>query len=99
MKCHIRLIIKIYINIYFVNNIIVTDPVHELLVQGGPLLSGDIQDHLIREFNLSRLAARKRIERSSKIGNIQRFISISNRGYVYYIEKIHDLNLLKKIST
>ena len=80
------------------NNMTVTDSVYEILVKEGPLISGEIQKKLMNNLGLKREASRKRIERSCKLGYVEKYINISNKGYLYYIKDLHDKYLLKIVS-
>lgn len=72
------------------------DPVFETLVKKGPLASCDIQEELVLHYNLSRDAARKRIQRLYNKGSICRFLRLRSGGYLYYLIDSHPMDLVIK---
>lgn len=72
------------------------DPVFETLVKKGPLASCDIQEELVLHYNLSRDAARKRIQRLYDKGSICRFLRFKAGGYLYYLPDSHPMELVIK---
>ena len=63
--------------------------VREILARKGPLPSSEIQRELVLKHNLSRDAARKRIQRSHSSGEINRFMRLKAGGYLYYLPNEH----------
>lgn len=68
--------------------------VHSILVQKGPLPSSEIQQELVLRHNLSRDAARKRIQRLHSSGEIKRFMRLKAGGYLYYLPDLHSAELV-----
>jgi len=73
-----------------------SDPVLEILMEKGPLASYDIQKELVLHHNLSRDAARKRIQRLYDKGSICRFLRFKAGGYLYYLPDYHPMELVIK---
>lgn len=67
--------------------------IRRILVQKGPLPSSEIQLELVLHHNLSRDAARKRIQRLHSSGEIKRFLRLKSGGYLYYLPDLHSTEL------
>lgn len=65
--------------------------VRRILIQKGPLPSSLIQQELVLDYNLSRDAARKQIQRAHDSGEIKRFIGLKAGGYLYYLPDLHSI--------
>lgn len=68
--------------------------VRAIIARKGPLPSSEIQRELVLHYDLSRDAARKRIQRSHSSGEITRFIGLKAGGYLYYLPDIHSTELV-----
>lgn len=68
--------------------------VRAIIARRGPLSSSEIQRELVLHHDLSRDAARKRIQRSHSSGEIARFIGLKAGGYLYYLPDIHSTELV-----
>jgi len=73
-------------------------PILEILKKSGPASSSDINRQLVLNFNLSRDAARKRLQRMFENGDIQRFIRLNSGGYLYYIPREHSKVLVTAVA-
>lgn len=63
--------------------------IRRILNQRGPLPSSLIQHELVLNYNLSRDAARKQIQRAHDSGEINSFIRLGAGGYLYYLPNVH----------
>jgi len=75
-----------------------TNLIYDILLSKGPLISADIQKELIEYHEHTRDSARKYIQRTKEKGIIKEYIRISNKGFIYYIENLHDRKTLLNYS-
>lgn len=95
-KCprHTRLIISYCYAIRYSRSVVTLRYVRAIIARKGPLSSSEIQRELVLRHNLSRDAARKRIQRSYSSSEIARFIGLKAGGYLYYLPDIHSTELV-----